>query len=449
MRNHIFQTLFYIQPFATITFLNTFYQWSQFLNSFQWWSIEKIEHYQFHQLQSVFTHAASTVPYYKQLFQDHHFDPHSLTTVQDIKCLPLLTKDNIRSHQKTLRSSTYPSSAFQPAYTGGTTGEPLQFYIEKARWLGKHFAFNKIYMQQAGYKGIQRMVSFAGKAKKIQHHPLLRTIELSTFHMHPDDLTSYWKRMQSYKPQFLSSYPSALSIFTDYLVKSRKKMTGIKAIFCHGETLTDHQRTLFEDYYDCRVYDQYGHREQCVFATTCCESNMYHINPAYGYVEILNPLVTPSRKSQDQGKIVATSLHNPLYPLIRYDTEDIGIVTQNTCECGRNFPLLKRIIGRKQDFLITKENHPIPLTGLYHVIVESSTTIRECQLFQDTAGELLVSIVTSEVITNRELQRIKNHLQDRFTNKFDLTVQQVSSIPRTKGGKFRYLIQKISHPLFD
>jgi phenylacetate-CoA ligase len=304
-------------------------------------------------------------------------------------------------------------------------------------------------MQQAGYNGTQRVVSFSGKTKKIHHHPLLKTIEFSTFHMNPDDLFSYWKRMQSYHPRFLSAYPSALSIFTNYLLKSKKQVPGLQAIFCHGETLTDNQRTLFENVYDCRIYDQYGHREQCVFATTCPESNLYHINPAYGYVEVIDKRGFPLTTFQEQGEIVATSLHNRLFPFIRYNTEDLAIISHKKCDCGRNFPLLERIIGRKQDFLITKENHPIPLTGLYHVIAESSAHIKECQLFQDTPGEVIVSIVTEKGFTDHDEHRIKKQFSNRFSDHFNLIIKPVESIPRTHGGKFRYLIQKLSYPIFD
>ena len=432
-----------MQPFATFLFLKTFRSWYRFLSSSQYWSKEDIEQYQLQRLKKLFTHAATNVPYYSQLFKKNHLDPNTLQNLSDIQNYPVLIKDILRSNKDIFKAHNFPTNAFYPSTTGGTTGTPLPFYVEKARWLGKHFAFNTFYMKQAGYRSQDRVISFTGKRKKIHSHPLMRTIECSTFHMRPEDLKLYYDKIRAYHPKFLTTYPSALTIFTQYLMSTHKSISGFHAIFCHGETLSEKQRIMFEDFYDCPVYDQYGHHEQCVFATTCSKSSLYHIYPAYGYVEIMDSKGRLVTADNGQGEIVATSLHNNVFPFLRYKTEDLAVVSTKECDCGRHFPLLKKIIGRRQDFLITSQNQPIPLTGLYHIIAESSPHARECQIYQDTPGVLIISLVMDKTFTDKDLTMIKARFKQCFNDDFQLSFQIVDSIPRTDGGKYQYLIQKI------
>ncbi len=441
--SEILSRLNYYPPLSWWLIYRTYRHWYQFLNQSEKWDKKKIEAYQLQELNKILNHVNRHVPYYQQFFKKNQLKNLHLTSLSDLKKIPILTKNLIRNHQKDFKSTYYPSTAFQKTCTGGTTGEPLSFYIEKARWLGKHFAFNRKYMEQAGYHPSHKVMSFSGKTKKIHHYPLLRTLELSSLHMSQDDLAAYIQKTISYKPDFINSYPSALLLFTRYLRRKNKNLPKIKGIFLHGETLFDWQRTLFKETYNCPVLDQYGHREQAVFATTCNESNLYHVYPQYGILEIINNDDIPIKKSKKHGAIIATSLHKRLFPFIRYNTEDIGEITSESCPCGRSYPLLKTIRGRTQDYLVTKHNDIIPLTGTYHLIAESSSQITECQLYQENEGDLIIYLVKADTCTDRDIRNLKAVLDEKIGSLFEISINLIDHIPRTKHGKYQYLIQKI------
>ena len=435
--------LSYLFPISNIVFYNTFRTWNRFLKDSEQWNQKKINLYQKQQLKILLKQAYQFVPYYKKQFDKQNIKPEDIKDLSDIHILPYLTKKNIRSHLNELKSTNHPNIAFQKTKTGGTTGTPLVFYIEKARWLGKHFAFNRNYMQHAGYHPTDKVISIMGNKTPIKHHPFLRTIEFSSLCLSNHDLKNYAEKINSYQPKFIATFPSALTILTQHLSEKNKPFPRLQGIFCHGETLFDWQRRFFEETYNCRVYDQYGHREQCVFATTCNKSNLYHAYPQYGIVEILDEngkIVTESGKT---GEIVATSIHNFIFPFIRYKTGDLARVTKEICSCERKYPLIKNIMGRKQDFLFTINNDMIPLTGLYHLIVESTRHVKECQLYQDTEGELLISIVTTDTFSKKDEDILKNQVNKKIGDLFTITFRIVDTIPRTSAGKHRYLIQKI------
>lgn len=443
MNNKILQSIWYLSPFISLVFYNTYRKWCRFLRSSQWWTSEQLQQYQLDRLKDLLKQAYEYVPYYRKKFISHNIHPSDMRSVLDLQKFPLTRKENIRKNISLLKASNYPSLAFKRMVTGGTTGTPLPFYVEKGKWLGRHFAFNRVYMERAGYQGKDKVASFTGCEKKCCYHPLLHTLELSSFHMNPSDLKLYAKKIQSFQPAYITSYPSAATLFAKYLLNNGPLLSCIKAIFCHGEILYDWQQTLLENTFGCRVYDQYGHREQSVLATTCEKSKLYHIFPEYGFVEILDEEGNPVTKEDEQGEIVATSLHNNVFPFIRYKTGDLAVVTNKHCSCGRHYPLVKKIIGRKQEFLLTKDHYYLPLTGVYHVIAENSSHVRECQLYQDTEGELIVFLVKDDGFTEKDKSRILKAFQQKFDDVFDISIQYVNHIERMKGGKYQYLIQKL------
>jgi phenylacetate-CoA ligase len=444
MEKGLVSKISYQKPFSYLIFLNTFAQWYRFLKQSQYWTKDQIQHYQITKLKDLITHSCSNVPYYRKLYHNHNIKSNHIKTISDITQIPFITRDEIKQHTVSLKATNYPQTAFKKTMTGGTTGSPLELYSEQARWLGIHFAFNKIYMERAGYRWTDKVVSIAGISKGSIHHPFLRTLEISSFHTAKKDFDEYYEKIKRFKPKYITSYLSALSLFTQYLNNTGKVPPApLKAVFLHGETVFDWQRKLLEDFYDCPVFDQYGHREQCVFATSCERNNQYHVYPEYGHVEIIDKEGKPLTKKGEQGEIVATSLTNNVFPLIRYKTGDIAVVGDETCECGRQHILIERIVGRTQEFLITRNNEKMPATGLYHVIAEYGNHVKECQLIQKQKGDIIITIVRDEGYTEQDAKKIIKGFSDRFQTSFSIELQYTSTIERTQQGKYRYVIQKI------
>lgn len=444
MEKDLLHSIPYRKPCSYLVFVQTFSKWYRFLQKSQWWNNERIKEYQSKKLNELIKHAYSNVPYYKKLFTINAVRPSDIIEISDLQKIPLLNRETIRHHISTLKATNYPSVAFQRKVTGGTTGTPFEFYVEYARWMGIHFAFNRIYMERAGYRWFDKTVSFTGCTKKSMHYTFLRTLEFSSFHMSQEDLYDYYKKIVSFKPTYITAYPSAMTLFTEYLNRTDKRLPKpIKAVFLHGEVLLEHQRKFLENTYDCPVFDQYGHSEQCTLATTCLQSNQYHVFPEYGIIEILDAKGCQVTKEGDQGEIIATSLLNRVFPFIRYRTGDIATITYRQCPCGRSYPLLQKIIGRAQEFLVSKNNDKIPVTGMFQIIAESSQHVRECQLYQDTEGELVVFIAKDNGFTDIDEKSILQGFSKKVQDAFSIQLQYVDSIARTMQGKHRYVIQKL------
>src|SRR5687768_11499766 len=100
-------------------------QAAELVKKSQTWSKDQIEDYQTRELKKLLTHAYDTVPYYKNSFTQAGFSPDMFKSLDDIKKVPILTKDDIRTHRESLISTTFPKKYLISDTSGGTTGLPV------------------------------------------------------------------------------------------------------------------------------------------------------------------------------------------------------------------------------------------------------------------------------------------------------------------------------------
>ena len=136
-----------------------------------------------------------------------------------------------------------------------------------------------------------------------------------------------------------------------------------------------------------------------------------------------------------QGEIVGTGLTNDIFPLIRYRTGDMGVYTSHLCPCGRHYPLLMKIEGRTQEFIINKIGDKLPMTGMYGIIPNSSNFVKEYQFFQREPGELILKIVRYNGFSDKDEHLIVQRLLKTLGPEFQIVVEYVDTVKRTPAGK--------------
>jgi phenylacetate-CoA ligase len=412
----------------------------KFLQHTQRWTSEQIIEYQWQQLKALLRHAYEHVPYYKKLFNLRGITPDNVQSLHDFQELPFLTKEIVQEHTNELKATNYPAHTFEETITGGSTGFPLRFYVEKGVWYAKHLAYIKTLLKRAECQAIDKSVQITGSEKPWEYRLLSRTLVLSSYHMTDQNIPTYVKKIRQLQPQYIIGYPSAITMLATYM---KHNTIDLKAIFCYGETIYDWQREFLEELFQCRVHGQYGHREQSVLAGTCEKSNSYHIFPEYGFVELIDRNGRQVTKDGESGEIVATGFHTGIFPFIRYKTGDIAVYSTHHCECGRNYPLFKSIDGRVQDFVVSKTKRLVPFMGVHHLVAKSSENVKECQLYQERQGEIVLRVVRRKTYSEDDARRIQESFHKRFGEEFSLTLSYLDSIPRTSRGKYQFLIQKL------
>lgn len=436
---------------ANLRFGPTYGKTTNLLRKSNDYSVEKLNELQLQLLQKLITHAYENVPYYHNLFDRNELNPSDISSLFDLRKIPCLTKGQVRNNKKDLIATNIPTSQHLYMNTGGSTGIPLELLYEKGYSRAREWAFMYNLWRRVGWKDGDSRVMLRGwsipDGSLWQYEPIRNRLIMSAYHLSSDNLPIYLQKIRDFSPKFIEAYPSNLMIIANYMVKNNlPPIRSVKAILSGSENLFPIQRQLFEKAFDCRVFSWYGHGEIVALGGECEFSHDLHFFPEYGILELLSENDEAVTKDGEMGEIVATGFNNNVMPLIRYRTGDLGVLATGTCKCGRNYPRLKRIEGRKQELIVSKDGTLITLTGLiFGQHFNAFSRIERMQLIQSKVGELLIRIVTnpdySHITDEDEIrQKIFKAVGDSLSLQFDY----VEEISRPASGKHLFLIQELS-----
>ncbi|MCK8518693.1 phenylacetate--CoA ligase family protein [Methanoculleus sp. 7T] len=422
----------------------------------QWWSREELEAYQLQALARLLDHAYANVPYYRRVFDERGLVPEDIQTLHDLERLPFLTKEIVQANLPDLKAKNYPETAFEYVRTSGSTGTPMGFYYERGVSRAREWAFMKTQWDRVGYRFGDKCVVLRGHVVDAASSGIYwkralfgRWLIMSSHQMTEETLPVYIDRIQRFRPRFIHAYPSTAVILARFMREHGvAPFPTVKAVLCGSENLYPWQRSLLEEAFGCRVFSWYGNSEQTVLAGECEESTHYHIFPEYGIVELIGRDGRPVEGPGAMGEVVATNLTNFACPLIRYRTRDVAVLGNGPCSCGRQYPLLEKVEGRLQEFIVTRSGHLISVTPINY---ESGAfeNIRQFQMYQEKMGELIIKVVRKPTYTDEDTRQLTRELRWQLGDDVDVHVRFVDEIPRTEGGKFRYLIQKLPISIGD
>lgn len=416
-----------------------YYRW---LSKVQWLPSQEIDEMKNERLRRLIKHAYENVQYYRKVFDERGLKPSDIQCKEDLKLLPIIRKDDIRKNLKLFMAKNYHKYGPFVNYTGGTTGKPLRFLGDKISST-VHNACVWRYRNWAGYNYgdkiiIMRYKTFESSYRRIPLDMKGNTLYLSAFHLRRENVYDYLNIIQKFNPKAIWAFPSTLYLISRYIQKRNVKLNiDLKAIFTSSETLFKHFRESIENAFQCKIYDWYGSNEDVVTAAECPNGN-YHITEE-GILEIVDFKGEECAIGQ-KGKVVGTSLWNYAMPFIRYELGDIASITTEKCTCGRGLPLLKTIEGRIDDIIITKDKR---LIGRLDEAFHYSYGIKESQIIQPEVGRIIVKIVKDENFSDKDIQILDYELRRRLGTDMNIEYEFVDEIPRTRSGKFKFVISEI------
>lgn len=414
----------------------------------QYWPLEKLEALRVTRLKTLLAHAGTHVPYYRDLFAHGGFDPTSVTATADLQHLPFLDKANIRAHTEALKSDR--AEGLARFNTGGSSGEPLIFFIgnervshdvaakwRATRWWGVDIGDPEIVMWGSPIE--------LGSQDRIRQlrDTLMRTKLLPAFEMSPERVNGFIREIRAMRPRMLFGYPSAFAHIATHAQNHGIRMDnlGIKVAFVTSERLYDHQRTLIQEVFGCPVANGYGGRDAGFIAHQCPAGGM-HLTHEDIIVEIVDGEghVLPPGQS---GEIVVTHLSTRDFPFIRYRTGDVGILDDQPCACGRTLPLLKEIQGRSTDFLVAADGTVMHGLALIY-IVRDLPGVRQFRIEQESQELTRIQLVTDAEFDNARIPGIVAGAKARLGAQVEIQVRLVEAIFPEKSGKYRYVVSKVA-----
>ena len=136
----------------------------------------------------------------------------------------------------------------------------------------------------------------------------------------------------------------------------------LKAGIFGAEPWTEEMRRSIEKSLGIKAYDIYGLTETSGpgVAFECCAQNGMHINEDHFYAEIIDPETGEVLPEGSKGELVFTSLDKEAFPLLRYRTRDICVLTREKCACGRTHVKMSKPMGRSDDMMIIRGVNVFP-----------------------------------------------------------------------------------------
>jgi len=417
------------------------------LEKTQWLSTQELKTLQIESLKSFLIDVEQHVPYYQQLFEQLKFNPKTVNSLDILQQLPLTGKPLIREQCEQLKADDAVGLA--KFNTGGSSGEPLIFYIGNkrvshdvaAKWRATRWWGVDIGDPEAVIWGSPIELSGQDKIKLVRDK-LLRTHLIPAFEMSPVKIDGFIQQIKTLKPKMLFGYPSALAHIATHAEKTGQVLSdlGIKVAFVTSERLYDHQRAKIEQIFACPVANGYGGRDAGFIAHQCPEGQM-HITAEDIIVEIIdnNGDVLPYDQA---GEIVVTHLATRDFPFIRYRTGDVGVLSNEQCRCGRGLPLLKEIQGRTTDFIIAQDGTVLHGLALIYVLRDLEG-VESFKITQHNIDETTVQIVKNQQYNQKNDAKIQSEFKQRLGQDVQISVEYVSEIAKEKSGKFRYVISHV------
>jgi len=413
----------------------------------QWHSKERLKEYQEERLRLLIKHAYENVPYYHEVMKDRRLTPDDITTVEDLPKLPVLTREIVGERLDDLVDKNANRSRLIAGSTNGTTGSPLKLYWDERTCLMKN-VMDYRQKQIAGISTNDKMVFVFGrevvpikrtKPPFWRHNWIFNHLYFSLFHFSNETAPVYIEELLAFKPKAIEGYPSSLSLIAKFM-NDMKVTYPMKAVFSSSEPLLPHQREIIERAFDCKLYDSYGMAERAVYGIEC-DHHQKHINSDYSIVEILDDEFSPVETGRS-GRIVTTALHSYSMPFIRYRTSDITALLPDDCSCGRGFPLMKSIAVRDVEIMTTTDGRYI-VPAIISGVFDTLTGISELQFVQESRNLIVMNLVKSPTYADSDRQSVLDKMRRIMGNDMQFEIKFVDNIPRTAGGKFRWMISKV------
>ncbi|MCB1667807.1 MAG: AMP-binding protein [Porticoccaceae bacterium] len=420
----------------------------QQMEASQWQSPEQLQALQLANLKAFLTDIGRHVAYYRTLFEKTGFDPEAVNQIADIQKLPLTGKPEIRQYSEQLKADD--AVGLSRFNTGGSSGEPLIFYIgskrvshdvaakwRATRWWGVDLGDPEIVVW-----GSPIELGAQDRVRQLRDK-LFRTRLLPAFEMSSAKLDGFVSTIRQVRPKMLFGYPSALAHIAEHAVKRDIKLNalGIKVAFVTSEKLYDHQREKIEQVFGCPVANGYGGRDAGFIAHQCPAGSM-HITSEDIVVEIMDSNGNPVPVGES-GEIVVTHLATRDFPFVRYRTGDVGVLSDERCSCGRGLPVLKEIQGRSTDFVVAQDGTVIHGLALIYIL-RDLPGIASFKVTQESLDLVRVEIMRGSEYSEASEQAIEKVFRDRLGERVLVQFEYPDEIMPEKSGKFRYVISKVA-----
>jgi phenylacetate-CoA ligase len=419
------------------------------------WPPDRLAAYQVSALRGILAFAQAHSTYHRARFAEAGADPAGVRTLADLGRFPFLTKADIRAHRDEIVARGTPDRMeLVPFSTGGSTGEPVKFFVDRGRianewamcwrarsWWGLDWGDPWIWLW-----GSPIELTAQHRFKNLRDRLLNRRL-LSAFDMTEAQMRGYVDLIRRVRPRYLYGYASAVFFLAEFMLKSGLRLgpQDLRVVYTTADTLYPHMRTAIERAFGCPVAIEYGSRDGGFLAHECPKGRL-HVHADRVVMETVRG--TQPVPPGEAGEIVLTELDARAMPFIRYRTGDVGTFDPEPCPCGRGLPVLKALQGRASDFLLARGGRLIHGESITHVLRDLDGIAR-FRVIQEVEDRLTLDIQRSSPEVTLPVAEIERKIHALFGYPVAVEVRFPAEIELSASGKYRVVRSELTGRYFD
>ena len=398
-------------------------------------------------------HAWDNVPYYRAKMEEKGVTPEDIKGIDDLHKLPFLAKADLRDAYPTGLVGVPLKDCVRIHSTSGTTGKRIMgFYTKEdielwsdccARALTAAGATDEDVVQVSyGYGLFTGGFGLHGGSEKLG----CLTIPMSSGNT---------ERQIMFIKDLSATVICCTPSYAAYLGETMKEMglgpddIPLKAGILGAEAWSEEMRRDIEKTMGIKAYDIYGLTELSGpgVAYECSAQNGMHINEDHFVAEIIDPNTGEVLPDGTKGELVFTSLDRKAFPLLRYRTRDICVLTREKCSCGRTHVKMAKPMGRSDDMLIIRGVNVFPsqietvllnngYQANYQIIVDRKNNTDSLDVHVEMTPEMFTDDVNE--INKRQADLVAG-LKNMLGIKAKVTLVAPKSIERSEGKAVRVI----------
>ena len=414
----------------------------------EWYSKEQWKDYQESKLRELLTLALTRIPHYQsawkgilRLDQVHRF------TLADLSALPVLDKDAVRDNAERFLLDGKPTRLHSINHTSGSSGTPIKTYwlaSEMQRSLAMRearscrFAGVSYFLPRATFSGRMVEPNVHSTGPFHRYNWFEKQVYFSAFHLSPATADRYLDGLRQHRPVWMTGYTNSIYQLARMALDQGLSVPPIKAVITTSEPLTEDMRSVIEEAFRTRVFEEYGTVENLFFV---CENEHRQklVSPDCGILEVVDR-DHESVPAGTSGEVLATGFIRPGQPMIRYRIGDEAVLSDEPPKCGRSMPVLAEVLGRLEDTVYGPDGRRMVR---FHGIFVDQQHIREGQVIQERLDRLRILVVPKPGYGHADENEIVSRVHERLGQEMTIVVETVDEIPRTPSGKFKAVVSTL------
>ena len=390
-------------------------------------------------LSGILCHAVAHSAYYRGI------SPDSLSNFPVVnKSILKENYDRVKVPEKEIPGQ---EGAVHVQHTSGSTGTP--FHVpQDTRKRHRRVAELKYFGKIVGFKSHEKLVHlriwtrWQNKSKAQSFKENIIAFDMSN--LGEEKLAELCTIINKEKAVCLRGYASSFDILARYVKENHISLPSLSIIIAGSEALQEGTREAVKKYIGCDIISQYANEENGILAQESTEPGAegFYLNHA-GYVfEILKMDSDEAAGYGELGRIVITDLFNYAFPMIRYDTGDLGIMAApNAYSYG--YPYMPKLYGRRFDLVYTTRGEPVfPNFGR---ILKNYSEIEQWQFIQRGQKEYVLKIVprVGKLISSNEKEIVSELKEMFFGLDAVISFEYVEEIPVLNSGKRKSVVNEM------